>query len=164
MMSEVARLKAYTAWQLKHKEMQLALKRRVIPRDPLDAMPLPQPIQLNICGATYVVPIQLCGDSSVVSLEKKKKSGSVGTGSRTNPKPPDTDIKLPVNVLSEIKITDPSDAEISFSKHTMYCLPSIGNEGISFLSTDGTGTEVRAGPPPSTGKERFHFCGADRPG
>ena len=63
MMSEAARLKASDVWQLKHKEMQKAIRLREIPREPLETMPRKQ-INLNICGAIYNYECDNVGNGS----------------------------------------------------------------------------------------------------
>ena len=96
MMSEAARLKASDVWQLKHKEMQKAIKLREIPREPLETMPRKQ-INLNICGAIY-----------------NYECDNVGNGSRS-PKNP-----------QEIKLTDDKGNQVNRQFRDAEIVSNIG--------------------------------------
>ena len=111
-MSEAARIKASETWKAKLTEMKLAIRKRVIPRDPLEAMPVATPALLFANAQTQ--------------LSNSTNDGGENLGlSQRTPKTPQSVESLSDN--TEIKLTDCSAVSSS-------CLGGVINQSLDRAS------------------------------
>ena len=109
LMSESARVKASDIWQAKFKEMKAAIRRRTIPREPLEEMPTGRvPAYISIGDMNYHLPIHSLGRD----CGRGRRDVGIINGPPNNPpkiRSNNTEIKFPErNLNGEIKLTDSS--------------------------------------------------------